>query len=118
MLRRHAALMMEFKGEYTGIREMRKHAAWYTAGYPNSARLRARMNDAEHIEDLLQLLEEFSGEEKSFFGSGKRSSRFNGHHHAFFVDGIGARPLSFSVLDLHGGSDFYDCFRLCKRGFV
>ncbi len=32
MMLRHARLMIEFKGEFTGIREMRKHVAWYTAG--------------------------------------------------------------------------------------
>ena len=33
MILRHAKMQMEFKGEYIGMREIRKHAAWYTAGY-------------------------------------------------------------------------------------
>ena len=37
MILRHARMMIEFKGEYTGIHEMRKHTAWYTAGYPHSS---------------------------------------------------------------------------------
>ncbi len=37
---RHCQLQLEYKGEYTGIREMRKHVAWYTAGYPRSSKLR------------------------------------------------------------------------------
>ena len=41
MILRHAQMQIGFKGEYTGIREMRKHAAWYTAGYKKSSRLRA-----------------------------------------------------------------------------
>lgn len=40
MILRHARMMLEFKGEYIGIREIRKHAAWYTAGYPHGARSR------------------------------------------------------------------------------
>lgn len=57
LLRRHAALQMEHKGEYTAVREMRKHVAWYTAGYPHSARLRARINEAVTMEELKELLE-------------------------------------------------------------
>lgn len=56
---RHAKLSIQFKGEYTGIREMRKHIAWYTAGYPQSAKLRNRTNEIETIEDLEKLLVEF-----------------------------------------------------------
>ena len=56
MILRHARMQIEFKGEYTGIREIRKHAAWYTAGYKNSARLRGMINEAENYEDLAELL--------------------------------------------------------------
>ena len=49
---RHAALQLEFKGEYTGIREMRKHVAWYTAGYPHSAKLRRMVNEMETFTEL------------------------------------------------------------------
>ena len=50
---RHAALQLEVKGEYIGIREMRKHLSWYTAGYPNSSRLRAKINEMETMEELV-----------------------------------------------------------------
>jgi len=56
MIRRHAKLMIEYKGEYTALREMRKHTAWYTAGLPHSAELRRRVNEIEslaHLENLL-----------------------------------------------------------------
>jgi nifR3 family TIM-barrel protein len=53
---RHAALQLETKGEYTGIREMRKHVSWYTAGYPNSARLRQNVNLVESFEELRELV--------------------------------------------------------------
>lgn len=56
MMLRHAAMQLEYKGEYTGIREMRKHVAWYTAGYPNSAKLRAKINEVESYEELVELL--------------------------------------------------------------
>lgn len=56
MILRHAELLTECKGVYTGIREMRKHAAWYTAGYPNSAKLRAKVNEVESLEELRVLI--------------------------------------------------------------
>ena len=49
---RHAALQLEYKGEYIGIREMRKHVAWYTAGYPHSAKLRRMVNEMETFAEL------------------------------------------------------------------
>ena len=58
MLLRHARMQLDFKGEYTGIREIRKHAAWYTAGYRNSSKLRGRINEVESYEDLQALFEE------------------------------------------------------------
>ena len=57
MLLRHAGLQLETKGEYTGIREMRKHFAWYTTGYPNSSRLRQNVNLIENFEALRQLID-------------------------------------------------------------
>ena len=58
MLLRHAAMQLEFKGEYTGIRDIRKQAAWYTAGYKNSSKLRGRINEVENYEQLKALFEE------------------------------------------------------------
>ncbi|SEA49254.1 putative TIM-barrel protein, nifR3 family [Pseudobutyrivibrio sp. ACV-2] len=56
---RHAKLQIEFKGDYLGIREMRKHAAWYTAGYKGASKLRGAINNVESYEDLENLFEEF-----------------------------------------------------------
>ena len=53
---RHAQMMIEYKGEYTGIHEMRKHVAWYTTGYPNSSKLRDEVNHVESYEELETLL--------------------------------------------------------------
>lgn len=58
MILRHAALQKQYKGEYIGIREMRKHFAWYTAGYPNSAALRNKINYIESFEELEALVDE------------------------------------------------------------
>lgn len=54
---RHAKMELELKGEYTAVREMRKHIAWYTAGYPNSAALRREINAMESFEQLKDAVE-------------------------------------------------------------
>ena len=58
MIARHAKLQIEYKGEYLGIREMRKHVSWYTTGLPNSAKLRGEINAVESFDELEELLEE------------------------------------------------------------
>ena len=58
MLLRHAKMQIDCKGDYTGIREIRKHAAWYTAGYRNSSKLRGRINEVENYEQLEALFRE------------------------------------------------------------
>ncbi len=55
---RHAGLQLEYKGEYTAVREMRKHLAWYTAGMPHSARFRQMINTMETMQELLEGVEE------------------------------------------------------------
>lgn len=57
MMLYHLDLMLECKGEYIGIREMRKHIAWYSAGYPNSSALRNDVNNAESVEEIRKLIE-------------------------------------------------------------
>lgn len=59
MMLRHAGMSIDYKGEYIGIREMRKHIAWYTTGYPLAAKLRNRVNEIESIEQLQELLFEY-----------------------------------------------------------
>ena len=54
MIIRHAKMLVDYKGEYTGIREMRKHIAWYTAGLPHSAELRPMCNQIETMENLIE----------------------------------------------------------------
>lgn len=57
MILRHGQLMLELKGELAGMREMRKHVAWYTAGYPGSAALRNDINQVETMEELIGLID-------------------------------------------------------------
>ena len=56
MILRHARLQLEYKGGFSGIREMRKHVAWYTKGLKGAARLRERVNAVESLEELENLL--------------------------------------------------------------
>lgn len=59
MILRHAKLQIMFKGEYVGIREMRKHVAWYTTGYPKSAKLRNAVNEIASLEELEALMMQY-----------------------------------------------------------
>ena len=56
MMLRHARMEIELRGEYTGIREMRKHVAWYTTGMPHSAKLRKSLSEMEDYATLEKFL--------------------------------------------------------------
>nr|WP_301905596.1 tRNA dihydrouridine synthase DusB [uncultured Anaerostipes sp.] len=62
MVLRHARMMIDCKGEYIGIREMRKHVSWYTHGLAGAAKLRDHVNHAESIGKLAELLSEYKNE--------------------------------------------------------
>ncbi len=57
----HARLQLQYKGEYTGVREMRKHLSWYTVGMPHSAKFRQMINTMESMEELLAGVEQIFG---------------------------------------------------------
>lgn len=59
MMLRHARMQIELKGEYVGIREMRKHAAWYTGGYRRASHLRRALSEVESYEQLEELMHHF-----------------------------------------------------------
>ncbi len=59
MILRHGRLLSEDKGEFTAMREMRKHMAWYTAGLPHSAALRNEINLVETVEEMAGLMERY-----------------------------------------------------------
>lgn len=56
MLLRHARMQIACKGEYVGIREMRKHAAWYTSGYYGASRLRRALGGVESYAQMEEIL--------------------------------------------------------------
>ena len=56
---KHIELEIIEKGEYTGIREMRKHLAWYTKGMKNSSEIRNRINTITTTEELVSVLTEY-----------------------------------------------------------
>lgn len=58
VLLRHLEMLVEYKGEHIGIREMRRHGAWYTKGLPKAAELRLRFNQAVCKEDFIEVLKE------------------------------------------------------------
>ena len=53
---RHARMQSEYIGERVGVREMRKHVAWYMQGMPGCARLREQINRAQSLDELEELL--------------------------------------------------------------
>ena len=56
MALRHLDMLIAFKGEHIGVREMRSHAAWYTKGMPKSAELRLKFNYAMTKSDFVEIL--------------------------------------------------------------
>jgi tRNA-dihydrouridine synthase B len=60
MLLKHLDMLVEHKGEYTAIREMRSHGAWYTKGMPNSSVLRLLINNAASKEDFISIINEYA----------------------------------------------------------
>lgn len=62
MVLRHAQLQLECKGEYTAVREMRKHLSWYTVGMPHSAKFRQMINAMESMNQLLESVETIFGQ--------------------------------------------------------
>ena len=55
--KRHADMLVKQKGENVAMREMRKHLAWYTKGIRGAGKLRGRMNELSHMEELLEILD-------------------------------------------------------------
>jgi len=59
VMRRHLQKIIAFKGERTGICEMRAHAAWYTKGLTGGSELRNLFNRAETADDFLRIIAKF-----------------------------------------------------------
>lgn len=52
----HADMQLEYKGEFIGIREMRKHISWYLKGFEGASVLRKRINEMETFEELKEII--------------------------------------------------------------
>lgn len=61
---RHLELICQIKGEKIGIREMRKHSAWYLKGLKNSNEIKNKINNIDSKDELEELLICFSEEYK------------------------------------------------------
>lgn len=59
MIIRHFNMLCNFKGEYTAIREIRKHIAWYVKGLENATKIRNSINQIYNKDVLLSALDEF-----------------------------------------------------------
>lgn len=56
-LKEHARMLLESRPERRAVRELRKHAAWYTKGIPGAAALRRRAAQAESLEEMFAVME-------------------------------------------------------------
>ena len=59
LAKRHLQMEVVLRGEYSAIREMRKHLVWYVKGYRGVARVRERINRAESLKQIETILEDF-----------------------------------------------------------
>lgn len=64
---RHITLLCSLKGEYIGIREARKHASWYISSLPGAAKARERINRAESLEEMINILEKTAEVKESMY---------------------------------------------------
>ena len=60
MIEKHLEMLIKEKGEYTAIREMRKHIAWYIKGFANAAEIRKRVNEIDELEELKNMIQNIS----------------------------------------------------------
>ncbi len=58
MALRHTRDLIEYKGEYTGIREARKHLSWYIKGLQNSTIARTQLNNAQNYAEIVKIIED------------------------------------------------------------
>lgn len=61
IIKEHYNLALEEKGEYVGIREMRKHLCWYLKNMKNSSQIRQKINTEENKDIVIKVLEEYFG---------------------------------------------------------
>lgn len=59
IIKEHIELEMIEKGEYVGVREMRKHICWYLKNLPNSSQVRQTINMLESKDEVIETLEHY-----------------------------------------------------------
>lgn len=59
IIKEHIELEMIEKGEYVGVREMRKHICWYLKNLPNSSQVRQTINMLESKDEVISTLEQY-----------------------------------------------------------
>ncbi len=59
-MKEHIDLLIKLKGEYVGIREARKHIAWYTKGMHGGSTMRAEVFKTENYDKLMNIIEEYT----------------------------------------------------------
>ena len=57
MILKHLNLLVIDKGEYTAVREMRKHIAWYIKGFNNATEIRRKVNQIDNINELKEVID-------------------------------------------------------------
>jgi nifR3 family TIM-barrel protein len=61
LMAEHAGMLVDWFGDHTGIREFRKHTAWYLKGYPVGGEIRGKLGQVEslaHLDDLLATIDD------------------------------------------------------------
>jgi tRNA-dihydrouridine synthase B len=61
MMIRHLEMLVDLKGERSGVCEMRKHIAWYIKGMRNAASVREKVFSMTSVIEIIRLLHEFDG---------------------------------------------------------
>ena len=59
-MKEHIELLIRLKGEHVGIREARKHIAWYTKGMHGGSTMRAEVFKTENYDKLMNIIEQYS----------------------------------------------------------
>ena len=55
----HLRMLIELKGEYISVKEMRRHISAYLKGMPHAAEYRSRFHKMDTYEQFMELLEEY-----------------------------------------------------------
>lgn len=57
VIKEHYKLLIELKGEYVAVREMRKHVSYYIKGLPMATEIRRRINEIDNKDEAIEMIE-------------------------------------------------------------